>query len=196
MPNLEIENQYLGKIIAGVDEVGRGPLAGPVVACAVILDLNNIPLGINDSKKLSIKKRELISLELKEKAIWAIGVIEPEEIDQINILQATKFAMVKAIDQLPNYPDIALIDGNQPPILKCETISVIKGDSKSLSIAAASIIAKVTRDKIMHDLSKIYSFYNWSKNSGYGTAEHLKALTDHGITPVHRKSFAPIKHML
>lgn len=192
MPDLSIEQQYAG-IIAGVDEAGRGPWAGPVVAAAVILDTKNIPFGINDSKKLTDKKREVLYDVIMETSQVGIGIVGAEEIDRINILQASLLAMQQAVAELPHYPDIALIDGNKAPLLRCKTQTVVKGDAKSLSIAAASIIAKVTRDRIMRQLSLEFPAYGWERNAGYGTKIHQEALATHGITVHHRRSFGPCK---
>ena len=196
MPDFSIESQHSG-IIAGIDEAGRGPLAGPVVASAVILNKENLPVGINDSKKTSIKKRNLLYQQIKDSSIFAVGIATVEEIDDINILNATMLAMKRAIDNLSVKPDLCLIDGNKTPEnLNCKSLAIIKGDSLSLNIAAASIIAKVTRDKIMLNLSEEHPQYLWSKNSGYGTKQHLQAITDFGITKHHRKSFKPVSAMI
>jgi len=196
LPNLSIENSYPGKIIAGIDEAGRGPLVGPVVAAAVILDTNNIPQGINDSKKLTAKKRELLFAEIIQNHSYGIGQANLYEIEEYNILGATKLAMIRSFNKLPIKPDIALVDGNLTPELDCESHPIIKGDSLSLSIAAASIIAKVTRDRILHELAKIHPEYGWEKNSGYGTKKHIEALHKFGVTQYHRKSFAPVKDLV
>ncbi len=182
--------------IAGVDEVGRGPLAGPVVAAAVIIDINNIPNGINDSKKLSKKNRLKISDEIKENSVYSIAKASVKEIEEINILQASLLAMKRAIEGLSKEPTTVLVDGKFKPKTNFLTHSVIKGDTQSLSIAASSIIAKVYRDKLMSDLSKKYPEYLWEKNAGYGTKEHLLAIKKCGITPIHRKSFKPIHNIL
>lgn len=195
MPDLSIEESVSG-VVAGIDEAGRGPWAGPVVAAAVILDRNNIPEGINDSKKLSAKKRVKIFEQLIKKAEIGIGIANVEEIDNLNILNATKLAMERAYRQLRLKPKTTLIDGNSAPLLPCETITVIKGDSKSLSIAAASIIAKVTRDKIMEEIDKNYPHYGWKNNAGYGTKQHQDAITQFGICKHHRKSFRPVAEIL
>ena len=177
--------------IAGIDEVGRGPLAGPVIAAAVILDRKNIPEGINDSKKIPKAKRILLAEKIKENSIYAYGAASEIEIDEINILQASLLAMKRASDRLSVVPKTTLIDGNFKPDIKNNTISIIKGDSKSVSIAAASILAKVYRDEIMLKYSKQFPEYGFQTNSGYGTKEHLSALKNYGITPIHRKSFKP-----
>ena len=182
--------------VAGVDEVGRGPLAGPVVAAAVIIDINNIPNGINDSKRLSKKKREERSNEIIKYSIYSIAEASVEEIDQINILQASLLAMKRAIEGLSKKPKTVLVDGKFKPKTNLPTHTIIEGDSKSLAIAASSIIAKVYRDNLMTDLSKKYPEYLWNKNAGYGTKEHLLAIKKCGITPIHRKSFKPIHNIL
>ncbi len=182
--------------IAGIDEVGRGPLAGPVIAAAVILDRKNIPEGINDSKKIPKAKRILLAEKIKENSIYAYGAASEIEIDEINILQASLLAMKRASDRLSVVPKTTLIDGNFKPDIKNNTISVIKGDSKSVSIAAASILAKVYRDEIMLKYSKQFPEYGFQTNSGYGTKEHLSALKNYGITPIHRKSFKPVHNIL
>ncbi|MCL2456400.1 MAG: ribonuclease HII [Defluviitaleaceae bacterium] len=177
--------------IAGVDEVGRGPLAGPVVACALILPEGLVIEGVNDSKKVSEKNREKLSRIIKESAVsYSFGIIEPEEIDRINILQATLKAMSIAIEKLSVAPKIALVDGISPP--KIENVRVIcvpKGDSFSHLIAAASILAKVERDNIMNALHAANPEYCWDANKGYGTAAHIAAIKSHGICAAHRKTF-------
>ena len=182
--------------IAGIDEVGRGSLAGPVIAAAVILDRKNIPEGINDSKKIPKAKRILLAEKIKENSIYAYGAASEIEIDEINILQASLLAMKRASDRLSVVPKTTLIDGNFKPDIKNNTISIIKGDSKSVSIAAASILAKVYRDEIMLKYSKQFPEYGFQTNSGYGTKEHLSALKNYGITPIHRKSFKPVHNIL
>ncbi len=182
--------------IAGIDEVGRGPLAGPVIAAAVILDRKNIPEGINDSKKIPKARRILLAEKIKENSIYAYGAASEIEIDEINILQASLLAMKRASDGLSIVPKTTLIDGNFKPDIKKNTISIIKGDNKSVSIAAASILAKVYRDEIMLKYSKQFPEYGFQTNSGYGTKEHLSALKNYGITPIHRKSFKPVHNIL
>ena len=194
-PSYKFDQVYETPII-GVDEVGRGPLAGPVISAAIILNKEMIPEGINDSKKLSKKKREVINEELISQHNFAIGIASVEEIDKINILQASLLAMKRAVLNLNIKPQTILVDGNKLPDLEYNMYPIIKGDSKSISIAAASIIAKVYRDKLMQDLSIQYPGYYWEKNSGYGTKQHLLALDNLGVTPIHRKSFAPIYNML
>jgi len=183
--------------IAGVDEAGRGPLAGPVVAAAVILDLNkNIP-GLNDSKQLSEKKREELYEIITEKAIcWEVKVISPEIIDKINILQAALLGMEKAVLSLKINPDLCLIDGNKIPKRLIDfSKAIVKGDAKIASIAAASIIAKVTRDRIMCKLHEQFPNYNFKQNKGYPTREHLAALDEFGILDCHRKSYKPVQEL-
>ena len=184
-----------GKIICGVDEVGRGPLAGPVVAAAVILPQDFpevISSKIRDSKKMSALARENIFDPLTQHCRYAIAEANVEEIDRLNILWATMLAMQRAVEKLATKIDVALIDGNRAPKLDCEAVTLIKGDDKSLSIAAASIIAKVHRDRLMKKLAKEFGAYGWDHNAGYGTSEHLIALEQHGITLHHRTSFAPV----
>ena len=194
-PDLTFENDFLDPV-AGIDEAGRGPWAGPVVAGAVILDRSNIPAGLNDSKKLSKIKRDALYIAIIESAIVGVGIASVEEIDQFNILQASLLAMRRATDDLSTKPASCLVDGNKDPNMVYPTRCIIKGDGKSLSIAAASIIAKVTRDKIMTDLSHIYPHYDWQQNAGYGVPKHIEALKLVGISPHHRKSFAPIRKLL
>ena len=194
-PTLHYINEHKG-IIAGVDEAGRGPLAGPVVAAAVILDLTKIPSGINDSKKLSHAKREAMYAEIMRHAHAGVGMATVEEIDALNILGATKLAMRRAVAALPGAVDVALVDGNQCPGLDCKTITIVKGDAKCLAIASASIIAKVTRDRIMNELARQHPGYGWEKNAGYGTRAHYDGLQRLGITPHHRRSFEPIRSMV
>lgn len=187
-PNLNLERKYYPSLVAGIDEAGRGPLAGPVVAAAVIINSDKIIEGIDDSKKLSKAKREYLYRLITENYIFGIGVSSPEEIDEVNILEATKLACVRAVDALPIKPHIILVDGNMKfPDIRYK--SIIKGDTLSTSIAAASIIAKVYRDRIMLHLSEEHKEYLWHKNSGYGTAEHLAALRSFGPTKHHRKKF-------
>jgi len=183
--------------IAGVDEVGRGPLAGPVVTAAVILDPENPIEGLADSKKLSEKRREMLTEEIKAKAIaWAIGRSEVEEIDQINILQATMEAMQRAVQILTIKPDFVLIDGNRKPLLPYPMEAVIKGDERVAEISAASILAKTTRDKEMIALDKQFPGYGFASHKGYPTKQHIQALQVLGITEMHRRSFAPVRRLL
>jgi ribonuclease HII len=194
-PDFSIESGYAG-IVAGVDEAGRGPWAGPVVAGAVILDIKYIPQGINDSKKLTAKSRESLFDYICNHAKFGVGIASVEEIDSINILAASMLAMQRAVDGLGVVPHIALIDGNKAPKLACKTRTVVKGDAISLSIAAASIIAKVTRDRMMCELAKEHPGYGWEKNAGYGTQAHQDGLAKLGVTIHHRRSFAPIRQLL
>lgn len=202
-PSFKLEQTFSG-LISGVDEAGCGPWAGPVVAGAVIFTSHNIDekllATIHDSKKLSAKKREEVFTQLKEydnkSLLLSYGIASVEEIDQLNISEATKLAMQRAVDNLAVKPDIALVDGIRKPKLLCPVQTVIKGDQLSYSIAAASIVAKVIRDQLMRDLDTNYPHYGWAKNAGYGTASHQKALQIHGITPHHRRSFKPIAALL
>ncbi|RXJ72502.1 ribonuclease HII [Veronia nyctiphanis] len=183
--------------IAGVDEVGRGPLVGAVVTAAVILDPNNPIEGLTDSKKLTDKKREKLFVEIKEKALaWSLGRAEPEEIDEINILQATMVAMQRAVSGLPIKPDYVLIDGNRVPELPVASQAVVKGDLRVAEISAASILAKVTRDREMEALDAEYPEYGFAKHKGYPTKVHFEALSAHGAIDQHRKSFKPVKKAL
>ncbi|MDP8269198.1 MAG: ribonuclease HII [Candidatus Tenebribacter davisii] len=185
-------------IIAGIDEAGRGPLAGPVVAAAVILDINKEIPGLNDSKKLSEKKREKLYDIITEEAIcWEVKVISPEIIDKINILQATLLGMEEAVLALKIKPDLCLIDGNKIP-MKLENFSkaIVKGDAKIASIAAASIIAKVTRDRIMYKIHEQFPQYNFKQNKGYPTKEHIAALDKFGIIDCHRRSYKPVQELI
>lgn len=183
--------------VAGVDEVGRGPLAGPVTAAAVILDPGAIPHGLNDSKTLTAKRRAALAEEIHHVATVSIAWASVAEIDRINIRNASLLAMTRAIAHLPTPAAHALIDGNAvPPELACEATAVIKGDAKSVSIAAASIIAKEARDALMRELDAGFPGYGWARNAGYPTAAHLEALQHLGVTPHHRRSFAPVHKML
>ncbi len=198
-PNFTFESQALNDghtIICGIDEAGRGPWAGPVVASAVILDPKNIPSGLNDSKKLTEAKREILFGPIMQTSQVGIGIVSAAEIDDINILQATFLAMQRAFAQFAIKPGLALIDGNKSPKLTCKTQTIIGGDAKSLSIAAASIIAKVTRDRIMHQHDQTYPLYGFARHKGYGTAAHVAALAIHGPCAEHRKSFEPIAILL
>lgn len=183
--------------IAGVDEVGRGCLAGPVVAAAVILDPNRPIKGLRDSKKLSAKKRDELAEEIKEKALaWSVAAMGPEVIDKINILQATLQAMKAAVEKLPVEPDFVQVDGNKLPKWKWLSEAVVKGDDKVEWISAASIIAKTTRDGYMCKIAELYPQYGFEHHVGYGTAEHIKALKAYGPTPIHRKTFAPVREVI
>ncbi len=192
----EFYTQRPGAIIAGVDEAGRGPWAGPVVAAAVILDPRAIPAGLDDSKKLAPSKREALFALLQGCARIGVGRASVAEIDAMNILNASLLAMARAVAALPAAPHLALIDGNRAPQLSCAAETLIRGDACCLSIAAASIIAKVTRDRIMHDLDTEFPGYGWKTNQGYGTRAHMEALMRLGVTPHHRLSFRPIHKML
>ncbi|RYH09094.1 ribonuclease HII [Tropicimonas sp. IMCC6043] len=196
--SLELAARAAGhRIIAGVDEVGRGPLAGPVTAAAVILDAADIPPGLNDSKKLTARRREALALEITARAEVAIVHVGIEEIDQLNILRASHLAMERALAELRPAPDLALIDGNLlPRALPCSGRAVVRGDATCLSIAAASIVAKVARDRLMVDLAQQHPGYGWERNAGYPTKEHHLALRDLGVTPHHRRSFAPVRNIL
>lgn len=183
--------------IAGVDEVGRGCLAGPVVAAAVILDPNRPIKGLRDSKKLSAKKRDELAQEIKEKALaWSVAAMGPEVIDKINILQATLEAMKAAVEKLPVEPDFVQVDGNKLPKWKWLSEAIVKGDDKVEWISAASIIAKTTRDGYMCKIAELYPQYGFEHHVGYGTAEHIKALKAYGPTPIHRKTFAPVREVI
>ena len=206
MPNWDEENKFIG-LIAGIDEAGRGPWAGPVVAGAVIfLDREAINpyliSSLNDSKKLSIKKREELYELIKQEdklghLCYGVGLSSAQEIDDINILQATFNAMRRATENLSVKPDVALIDGNQTPKpFICDVKTIIKGDSISLSISAASIVAKVYRDNLMKELAKQYPYYGFEKNAGYGTKIHIEGLNEYGICPEHRKSYKPIAEII
>tara|TARA_R110000868_G_scaffold73822_2_gene213689 strand:- start:2996 stop:3631 length:636 start_codon:yes stop_codon:yes gene_type:complete len=182
--------------VCGIDEAGRGPLAGPVVAGAAVIDMAYLPQGLNDSKKLSQKKRELLFAELMESADIGIGIATVEEIDEINILQATMLAMTRALAALKIPPAFALIDGNRIPKFSTPARAIVKGDARVLSIAAASIAAKVSRDRMMCEMALAHPGYGFEKHMGYGTAMHLDALARLGVTPHHRRSFAPVRKML
>ncbi|MGY6513308.1 ribonuclease HII [Vibrio parahaemolyticus] len=195
LPPFEYPQGY--QLIAGVDEVGRGPLVGDVVTAAVIFDPNNPIEGLNDSKKLSEKKRLALLPEIKEKALaWAVGRCSPEEIDELNILQATMVAMQRAIAGLKVQPDLVLIDGNRCPELPMDSQAVVKGDLRVAEISAASIIAKVVRDQEMEELDKQYPQFGFAKHKGYPTKAHFEAIEQHGVISEHRKSFKPVKKAL
>ncbi|MEZ5758764.1 MAG: ribonuclease HII [Emcibacteraceae bacterium] len=197
-PDYLLEREYGApeRVICGVDEVGRGPLAGPVIAAAVVLDPANIPHHLNDSKKLSAKKREELNDIILTTASFGFGEASLEEIDELNILQASMLAMQRAVQNLPCKVDHILVDGNRLPNFEAPATAVIKGDQKSLSIAAASIIAKIKRDFLMKNLAKIHPEYGWERNAGYGTREHMEALNLVGPSRFHRKSFAPIRDLM
>ncbi len=189
----DYENQYHAQgyaVICGVDEAGRGPLAGPVFAAAVVLPDGLEDLGLNDSKKLSEKKRDQLFDLIKEKAVaYSIASADQNEIDDLNILNATFLAMKRAVEGLSVRPDLALIDGNRKPKTGVEEVTIVKGDAKSISVAAASILAKVSRDRYMLELDKQYPEYEFAKHKGYPTALHYEKIKEHGISPVHRLSF-------
>lgn len=202
MPDFSLELEHDG-VVVGVDEAGRGPWAGPVVAGAAILKRDTLPedllVGLDDSKKLKAEKREalLARLQQTDGAALGVGVASAEEIDRLNILQATFLAMSRAVADLGVVPAFALIDGNKvPPGLPCAAAAIVKGDGRSLSIAAASIVAKVTRDRMMAELDAQFPGYGWANNAGYGTKQHQEALAALGVTPQHRKSYAPIRKIL
>jgi len=194
--DLDFSNDH--RLIAGVDEVGRGPLAGPVVAAAVILDPNHPIEGLADSKKLTEKRREKLAVEIRKYALaWALGRAEVEEIDEINILQASLLAMCRAVEALSPVPEHALIDGNRcPEGLPCSSEAIIKGDSKVAAISAASIIAKVARDNEMVELDERYPGYGLAGHKGYPSKAHLEALQQLGVTPIHRRSYAPVRRII
>ncbi|WP_278922021.1 MULTISPECIES: ribonuclease HII [Pseudophaeobacter] len=196
--SLESAAQNKGYVrIAGVDEVGRGPLAGPVTAAAVVLDMTCLPPGLNDSKKLSAKKRAALAALLVDCAEVSVAEASVEEIDQLNILRASHLAMERAVAGLSPAPDYLLIDGNLiPKDLEIPAEAVVKGDGKSVSIAAASIVAKEARDLLMVDLAQQFPGYGWEKNAGYPSKQHREALVELGVTPHHRRSFKPVHKIL
>ncbi len=199
-PDYELERALLARgyvRIAGVDEVGRGPLAGPVVAAAVILNPDDIPAGLNDSKKLTAKRRGGLDEILRDRAEVAVAQATVAEIDQHNILRASHLAMVRAVAALDPAPDFLLIDGNMIPRgMKLPSQAVVKGDARSVSISAASIIAKIWRDQLMVDLAQQHPGYGWEANAGYPTKQHREALQNLGVTPHHRRSFKPVHNIL
>ena len=198
MPDLSLERRAGGRV-AGVDEAGRGPWAGPVVAAAVVLPRRlpaDLARGIDDSKRLGRARREALHAALVSHAEIGVGVAGVAEIDRLNILRATLLAMRRAVARLDPAPALALVDGNRAPVLGCAVQTVVKGDRLSLSIAAASIVAKVTRDRLMAELAVRHPGFGWARNAGYGTAEHRAAIARLGITPHHRRSFAPIAKLL
>ncbi len=185
------------RLVAGVDEVGRGPLAGPVVAAAVILDEARPIEGLADSKALSARHREELSVLIKERALcWALGRAEVEEIDRLNILQASLLAMQRAVMALAIQPELVLVDGNQAPKLVYPVTTIIRGDATEPSISAASILAKVVRDAEMCDLDELYPGYGFSLHKGYPTRVHIDALQKQGVSPVHRRSFGPVRRVI
>lgn len=183
--------------VAGVDEVGRGPLCGPVTAAAVVLDPAHIPEGLNDSKKLSAKRRAVLAEEIRATAQWSVAHASVEEIDAINIYHAAHLAMCRAVAGLSVAPDHVLVDGNRiPKDLPHPAEAIVKGDARSVSISAASILAKEARDLLMVDLAQQFPGYGWERNAGYPTKDHLEALLNLGVTPVHRRSFKPVHNIL
>lgn len=199
-PTFELEDLYVHPYVFGVDEAGRGPLAGPVVAACVYIPQQNrnhpVWKDVNDSKILTETRREILFSVIQSQCISGIGSASVEDIDSINILQASFLAMRRALESCEPAPDMVLIDGNRAPKdWPWASRPIIKGDSKSVSIAAASILAKVTRDRIMKDLAQEFPAYDWDKNAGYGTPAHLEAIYRSGISPHHRKSFAPVKNL-
>ena len=201
MPDFALEIEA-GGIVVGIDEAGRGPWAGPVVAAAALLDHDtlgqDLVTGLDDSKALTPMKRDTLfdALMVSAAAVTGVGMASVEEIDAVNILQATHLAMARALDQLGVPVGLALVDGNRAPPLPCPVRTVIKGDSRSLSIAAASIVAKVTRDRLMGNLAEQFPGYGWETNQGYGTPAHRHALDHLGVTLHHRKSYAPVRAVL
>ena len=193
-----VSQMYFGELLAGTDEAGRGPLAGEVVAAAVILDPTRPILGLADSKKLTEKKREALYVEIIDKALaYAIASATVAEIDEINILHASMLAMSRAVSLLSVQPEHVLVDGNRlPPNLPCPAEAVVKGDARQAAISAASILAKVTRDRDIVKAAEIYPEYGFEKHKGYPTAQHLEAIRLYGITPIHRRSFGPVKKLL
>ncbi len=192
MLDLSLETGLAG-VVCGVDEVGRGSLAGPVVAAAVILDRAHIPAGIDDSKRLTIGRRNTVGEALRATAVVSIGVASVAEIERCNVLHATMIAMRRAVGGLARAPDHALIDGNRAPALDCAAHTVVGGDRRSLSVAAASIVAKTHRDRLMARLAEDWPHYGWERNAGYPTPEHLAALARYGPSPHHRATFAPVR---
>ena len=193
----EINISTLSLLTGGVDEAGRGPLAGPVFAACVVLNPDRPIDGLADSKTLSEKKRDALAIAIKENAAaWAIGIASVQEIDQINILQASILAMKRAVENLPFMPDIVLVDGNQKPTLTCKVRTIIRGDSLIPAISAASILAKTARDAEMQRMHQYFPRYGFDQHKGYSTPKHLSALQQHGVIAIHRQSFAPVKALL
>jgi ribonuclease HII len=188
-----IELELNGGPIAGVDEAGRGPLAGPVVAAAVVLNPRFIPEGIADSKALDARQRQSVYQTIIDTAQVGIGVASVDRIDTDNILNASLWAMAEAIARLDQRPRLALVDGNKTPHVECTTRAIVQGDARCLSIAAASIVAKVARDAMMAELARDYPHYGFDRHKGYGTREHHAAIARHGVTPHHRRSFRPVQ---
>jgi ribonuclease HII len=197
MPDFTHELRHHPALVAGVDEAGRGPLAGPVVAAAVILNRDNCPDGLNDSKKLSAARRAVLEAEIRARAVcFGIGMASVEEIDSLNILWATMLAMTRAVEALGRDFGHVLVDGNRCPKWRYASTSIVEGDAKCLSIAAASILAKEERDRMMIAAAQAHPHYGWESNKGYGSAKHLAALREHGPTPLHRRSFAPVAQLV
>jgi ribonuclease HII len=197
MPDFSHELLHHPGLVAGVDEAGRGPLAGPVVAAAVILRAEDCPDGLNDSKQLSATKRATLEVEIKARALcWSVGVASVAEIDEINILWATMLAMTRAVEALSHDCAHILVDGNRCPKWRWASTAIVEGDAKCLSIAAASILAKEARDRMMIAAAADHPHYGWETNKGYGSARHLAALREHGPTPLHRRSFAPVAQLV
>lgn len=195
-PNLTLE-ALCDRPVCGVDEAGRGPWAGPVSAAAVILNPDDLPEGINDSKALTAKTRARLEVEIKARAVaWGVGFASAREIEDLNILGATGLAMCRAIEQLPVAPAVALVDGNHPFALPCPVRTVVGGDGLSLSIAAASILAKTARDRVMVELDGLYPQYGFARHKGYNAPIHQQALRDHGPCPEHRRTWAPVRALL
>ena len=199
LPNFDFENFYSNegyKVIVGVDEAGRGSIAGPVTAGAVMFRTGSFPVGLDDSKKLTPQKRARIFQEIRATALFSFAHVPVEEIERINILQAALKAMTLAVESLPVSPDLILVDGNWiPPNLPCKGVAIVKGDQKSLSIAAASVVAKVNRDNYMVKLAREEPAYGWDTNKGYGTRKHLQALAKYGPSEHHRRSFLPLRSL-
>ena len=185
------------RLVAGVDEAGRGPLAGPVYAAAVILDPARLVMGLADSKTLSAARRDALALEIRAHALcWALGMATVEEIDRLNILQASLLAMTRAVAALSMAPSLALVDGNRAPSLECTVRTIVGGDASEPAISAASILAKVARDAVMCSLDTLYPGYGFARHKGYPTAAHVSALEQLGVSPVHRRSFGPVRRLL
>ncbi|KKW91411.1 MULTISPECIES: ribonuclease HII [Sphingobium] len=196
MPDFFHELLHRPGLVAGVDEAGRGPLAGPVVAAAVILRQEDCPEGLNDSKQLSAARRAVLEGEIKARALcWGLGVASVDEIDSLNILWATMLAMTRAVEALTQDCAHVLVDGNRCPQWRWASTAIVEGDAKCLSIAAASILAKEARDRMMIEAAAAHPHYGWESNKGYGSAKHLAALREHGPTPLHRRSFAPVAQL-
>jgi ribonuclease HII len=196
MPPSFVHERAHSDPVAGVDEAGRGPLAGPVVAAAVVLDRKRVPRGLDDSKKLDEAARENAYARIVRVAAWGVGIADVEEIDRLNIYHATMLAMSRAVDALGLEPAMVLVDGNALPKWRHRAQAIVSGDALCRSIAAASIVAKVTRDRMMAEYDAIHPGYGWLRNKGYGTPEHRAALTTLGPSPFHRRSFAPVAQLM